>query len=73
MNEYVVLKKRQQLRNNEYYSMQSIFDDLYYKSKKGYIFIHIMELISSRENILLAYRNIKKIKVLQQLVLMVKI
>lgn len=62
MNENVVLKKRQLLRNNEYYSMQSILDDLYYKSKKGYIFAHLMELISSRENILLAYRNIKKNK-----------
>ena len=54
------LKKRQQLRNNEYYSMQEVFDDLYAKAKKGYKFRNLMPIISSEDNILLAYRNIKK-------------
>jgi group II intron reverse transcriptase/maturase len=39
--------------------MQSIFDDLYAESKRGELFSDMMELILSRENILLAYRNIK--------------
>ncbi|AMR06226.1 group II intron reverse transcriptase/maturase [Bacillus thuringiensis] len=48
------------LRNNEYYGMQSTFDTLYERSKynctKG---IGLYEIITSKENILLAYRNIK--------------
>ena len=47
------------LRHAEYYEMQNTFDDLYAKSKNGDIFIHLMDIILSRENILLAYRNIK--------------
>ena len=53
-------KKQKKLRNAEYYDMTSIFDDLYDKSKNNAVFTNLMELISSRENILLAYRNIKK-------------
>lgn len=49
-----------ELRNNEYYDMQNIFDWLYEKSKKhdtkG---IDLYSLIISKNNILLAYRNIK--------------
>ena len=49
-----------ELRNNEYYDMQNTFDWLYDKSKnhdtKG---IDLYNLIISRNNILLAYRNIK--------------
>ncbi|BDP75021.1 hypothetical protein EfmAA96_28060 [Enterococcus faecium] len=45
--------------NAEYYEMQNTFDDLYAKSKNGDIFTHLMDIILSRENILLAYRNIK--------------
>ncbi|MGE7091832.1 group II intron reverse transcriptase/maturase [Lysinibacillus sp. NPDC048646] len=48
------------LRHTEYYDMQSIFDDLYERSKntatKG---ANLYELIISKNNILLAYRNIK--------------
>lgn len=62
MEESLELKKKQTLRNNEYYSMQDIFDDLYKKSVEGYKFTKLVEIISSRENILLAYRNIKKNK-----------
>jgi len=47
------------LRHMEYYAMQEVFDKLYAESKKGAIFTDLMELILSRENILLAYRNIK--------------
>ena len=47
------------LRHSEYYSMQEIFDELYAKSTAGDKFTDLMDLILSRENILLAYRNIK--------------
>ena len=47
------------LRHAEYYEMQNIFDDLYAKSKNGDIFTNLTNIILSRENILLAYRNIK--------------
>lgn len=54
--------KKQKLRNNEYYNAQQMFDDLYNKAKtkKGYKFNKLMEIITSNENIELAYRNIKK-------------
>lgn len=39
--------------------MQYVFDELYEKSKNGYVFTDLMKTILSRENILLAYRNIK--------------
>ena len=52
--------KRQKLRNNEYYNMQNIFDELYEKSKKGKIFKNeLYELIIDPHNIELAFRNIK--------------
>ena len=47
------------LRHSEYYSMQETFDDLFAKSSAGEKFTDLMTLILSRENILLAYRNIK--------------
>ena len=47
------------LRHAEYYGMQSTFDNLYQKSKAGEQFPELMNLILGRENILLAYRNIK--------------
>ncbi len=55
-------KKKQSLRNNEYYSTQEIFDNLYQRSQNGENFTHLMELIASKQNILLAYRAIKKNK-----------
>ena len=51
--------KRKNLRHNEYYNMQEVFDNLYKKSKQGNKLNKIYEIIISRENILLAYRNIK--------------
>lgn len=47
------------LRHTEYYGLQNTFDELYAKSKNGEIFDNLIDLILSRENILLAYRNIK--------------
>ena len=47
------------LRHAEYYDMQHIFDDLYQKSTEAKVFTNLMELILGRNNILLAYRNIK--------------
>ena len=47
------------LRHNEYYGMQEIFDELYAKSKNGEVFTDLMSYILKKENILLAYRNIK--------------
>ncbi len=40
--------------------MQDIQDSLYMQSSKGTKFTHLMEIITSEKNILLAYRNIKK-------------
>ena len=56
------LKKKQKLRNNEYYDTQDMFDDLYHKSKNknNYKFNKLMDLITDERNIELAYRNIKK-------------
>lgn len=53
------MTKQKKLRHNEYYGIQSIFDDLYAKSSRNAIFDNLMEIISSPENIKLAYRNIK--------------
>jgi len=53
-------KKNQKLRNAEYYDMTTTFDKLYAKSKSGAIFNNLIPLISSDENIKLAYRNIKR-------------
>ena len=40
--------------------MQDIQDKLYMQSSKDTKFTHLMEIITSEQNILLAYRNIKK-------------
>lgn len=54
--------KKDTLRHNEYYDMQDIFDNLYQKSLEGKEFKNLYSLIVKRENILLAYRNIKRNK-----------
>lgn len=46
----------------EYYGMTDTFTDLYDKSKQGVNFNRLYELITSSENILLAYRTIKSNK-----------
>lgn len=52
--------KKQKLRNAEYYDFQGVQDKLYEQSKRGKIFKNLVEVITSEENIKLAYRNIKK-------------
>jgi len=52
-------KKIDSLRYAEYYDMQGIYDKLYSESKQNKIFDSLMEIVLSRDNILLAYRNIK--------------
>lgn len=47
------------IRHSEYYGLQETFDDLYQRSKNGESFKNLVDLILSRENILLAFRNIK--------------
>ena len=56
------LRKKQKLRNNEYYNTQKTYDILYEKSKENSSFKKLYEIITSEENILLAYRNIKRNK-----------
>ena len=46
----------------QYYDMQQIQDELYTKSVEGHIFTNLMNIITSPENIKLAYRTIKKNK-----------
>ena len=52
--------KSQRLRNAEYHDMTEIFDSLYKDSKNGKIFYKLIDIIGSEDNIILAYRNIKK-------------
>lgn len=54
------MTKQKKLRHSEYYDLQSCFDDLYAKSKRSVVFTSLIEIISSEENIRLAYRNIKR-------------
>jgi len=49
----------QKLRNNEYFGLQTTFDQLYEESKRGRYFTDLYDLIISEENILLAFRNLK--------------
>lgn len=54
--------KKNTLRYNEYYDMQHIFDNLYKQSKNNSNFTKLYDLITHDDNILLAYRTIKKNK-----------
>lgn len=54
------MTKQKKLRHSEYYDLQPTFDKLYADSGQGKIFTKLMGIISSEENIRLAYRNIKK-------------
>ncbi|PTQ51035.1 MAG: Retron-type RNA-directed DNA polymerase [Hydrogenibacillus schlegelii] len=47
------------LRYTEYYDLQHVFDLLYERSRKGESLEDLYEIVISRENILLAYRNLK--------------
>lgn len=60
--EKMKFKKNKLLRSNEYYDIQETLDNLYDKSLNGYKFKDLLNLITSEQNILLAYRNIKRNK-----------
>ena len=51
--------KISKIRYTEYYGLQGSFDGLYADSLKGKTFQNLMSIISSEENIKLAYRTIK--------------
>lgn len=59
LNKKVVNKKKQVLRNREYYDSQQIADELYSKAKDGKNFTKLLEYICDDKNIELAFRNIK--------------
>jgi RNA-directed DNA polymerase len=52
----------QALRNWEYYGMTEPFTDLYERASKQETFSHLYDVVTSRENILLAYRTMKSNK-----------
>ena len=52
--------KKKKNRNAEYYDMQTAFDKLYADSVSGRQFRNLVELIQRPENIMLAYRNLRK-------------
>ncbi len=52
-------QKRVKLRNSEYYNHQDISDELYDSSLRNENFYELMDLILDKNNINLAYRNIK--------------
>jgi len=52
--------KKSSLRHAEYYDFQNVLDKLYQDSERGPTFSNLMNTICSSENIMLAYRNIKK-------------
>lgn len=52
--------KNTRLRHAEYYGMTEVFDSIYERSNKGEKFKNLMTIITSTDNILLAYRNIKR-------------
>ena len=52
--------KKKKIRNAEYYDMQTAFDKLYADSVSGRQFRNLVELIQRPENIMLAYRNLRK-------------
>ena len=54
--------KHSKLRHLEYYDLQYVYDGLYEQSKNGLVFNNLIALVSSEENIKLAYRNIKRNK-----------
>ena len=61
-NDTELVKKKKALRHNEYYAMQPVFDKLFALSKNGGNFTNLIDIITADNNILLAYRNIKRNK-----------
>ena len=58
----ISMKKNKQLRHAEYYGLTDTFDKLYADSKRGKVFTDLFPLVTAEENILLAYRNMKRNK-----------
>lgn len=54
--------KVNKLRFNEYYDIQNEYDKLYLLSQKGNNFYKLIEIITSEQNIRLAFKNIKSNK-----------
>jgi group II intron reverse transcriptase/maturase len=52
--------KNTRLRHAEYYGMTETLDKLFAESKENQKFTNLMSIITSDDNILLAYRNIKR-------------
>lgn len=52
--------KKNRLRYYEYYDMQGILDTLYSQSKQSSKFKNLYDIITSKNNIMLAYRTIKR-------------
>lgn len=52
--------KHKKLRHNEYYGTQEMFDNYYAKASNKENFEYLMDDILSRDNILLAFRNMKR-------------
>ncbi|GEQ20903.1 hypothetical protein AB2T57_18735 [Clostridium butyricum] len=46
MEESLTLKKRQLLRNNEYYEIQEVFDELYSMSNANKTFVNLMKHVT---------------------------
>ena len=53
------VKCEESIRYSEYYGMQEIFDKLYQQSKENIPLDNAMDIILTKENIVLAYRSIK--------------
>ena len=51
--------KKDKLRYNEYYDMQSVYDELYQQSRNNNNFYKLIEIIGSKQNIRLAYKNLR--------------
>ena len=47
------------IRHMEYYGLIDSFDSLYKESSENKIFSNLMEIVTSPNNILLAFRNVK--------------
>lgn len=61
-NKQSVELKDSKLRHAEYYGMTDILDSLYLKSSKNANFKNLMQYVILGDNLLLAYRNIKRNK-----------
>lgn len=55
-------RKRKPLRHAEYYHMQDVFDRLYADAREGKVPSNLLEVIMQPDNILLAFRAIKRNK-----------